>query len=353
MKIKKNKKTALIIGVTGQDGSLLADFLIKKNYKVIGLKRRSSSFNTERIDHLYTGNQIPNNFEPYYGDLTDSTNLIRIIQSTKPDEIYNLGAQSHVHTSFETPEYTANTDALGTLRVLEAIRILNLNKKTKFYQASTSEIFGNSKAPQSEKTVFKPESPYGTAKLYGYWITKNYRKAYSMFACNGILFNHEGPRRGETFVTRKITRAVAEIHLNKRKNFFLGNLDAKRDWGYAKDYVESMWLMLQQKKPDDYVIATGKSCSVRQFVEKSFKIIGIDIGWRGKGLNEIGYNKSTKNLLIKINKDYFRPNEVHDLRGDPKKAKKVLKWTPKTSLDQMVKEMVLHDIEKLRKLSKS
>ena len=348
MKIKKNKKTALIIGVTGQDGSLLADFLIKKNYKVIGLKRRSSSFNTERIDHLYTGNQIPNNFEPYYGDLTDSTNLIRIIQSTKPDEIYNLGAQSHVHTSFETPEYTANTDALGTLRVLEAIRILNLNKKTKFYQASTSEIFGNSKAPQNEKTTFKPESPYGTAKLYGYWITKNYRKAYSMFACNGILFNHEGPRRGETFVTRKITRAVAEIHLNKRKNFFLGNLDAKRDWGYAKDYVESMWLMLQQKKPDDYVIATGKSCSVRQFVEKSFKIIGIDIGWRGKGLNEIGYNKSTKNLLIKIDKNYFRPNEVHDLRGDPKKAKKILKWTPKTSLDQMVKEMVLHDIEKLK-----
>ena len=349
MKIKKNKKTALIIGVTGQDGSLLADFLIKKNYKVIGLKRRSSSFNTERIDHLYTGDQIPNNFEPYYGDLTDSTNLIRIIQSTKPDEIYNLGAQSHVHTSFETPEYTANTDALGTLRVLEAIRILNLNKKTKFYQASTSEIFGNSKAPQNEKTTFKPESPYGTAKLYGYWITKNYRKAYSMFACNGILFNHEGPRRGETFVTRKITRAVAEIHLNKRKNFFLGNLDAKRDWGYAKDYIESMWLMLQQKKPDDYVIATGKSCSVRQFVEKSFKIIGIDIGWRGKGLNEIGYNKSTKNLLIKIDKNYFRPNEVHDLRGDPKKAKKILKWTPKTSLDQMVKEMVLHDIEKLKK----
>jgi len=348
MKIKKNKKIALIIGVTGQDGSLLADFLIKKNYKVIGLKRRSSSFNTERIDHLYAGNQIPNNFEPYYGDLTDSTNLIRIIKSTKPDEIYNLGAQSHVHTSFETPEYTANTDALGTLRVLEAIRILNLDKKTKFYQASTSEIFGNSKAPQNEKTVFKPESPYGTAKLYGYWITKNYRKAYSMFACNGILFNHEGPRRGETFVTRKITRAVAEIYLNKRKIFFLGNLDAKRDWGYAKDYVESMWLMLQQKKPDDYVIATGKSYTVRQFVEKCFKIIGIDVGWRGKGLNEIGYNKATKNLLIKIDKNYFRPNEVHDLRGDPKKAKKILKWAPKTSLDQMVKEMVLHDIEKLK-----
>ena len=236
MKIKKNKKIALIIGVTGQDGSLLADFLIKKNYKVIGLKRRSSTFNTERINHLYTEKQIPNNFEPYYGDLTDSTNLIRIIKSTKPDEIYNLGAQSHVHTSFETPEYTANTDALGTLRVLEAIRILNLNKKTKFYQASTSEIFGNSKSPQNEKTTFKPESPYGTAKLYGYWITKNYRNAYSMFACNGILFNHEGPRRGETFVTRKITRAVAEIYLKKRKFFYLGNLDARRDWGYAKDY---------------------------------------------------------------------------------------------------------------------
>ena len=280
--------------------------------------------------------------------MRNKLNLIRIIKSTKPDEIYNLGAQSHVHTSFETPEYTANTDALGTLRVLEAIRILNLNKKTKFYQASTSEIFGNSKAPQNEKTAFKPESPYGTAKLYGYWITKNYRKAYSMFACNGILFNHEGPRRGETFVTRKITRAVAEIHLNKRKNFFLGNLDAKRDWGYAKDYVESMWLMLQQKKPDDYVIATGKSCSVRKFVEKSFKIIGIDIGWRGKGVNEIGYDKSTKKLLIKIDKNYFRPNEVHDLRGNPKKAKKILKWTPKTSLDQMVKKMVLHDIEKLK-----
>ena len=347
MKKNKNKKTALIIGVTGQDGSLLADFLIKKNYKVIGLKRRSSSFNTERIDHLYTSNQIPHNFEPYYGDLTDSTNLIRIIQSTKPDEIYNLGAQSHVHTSFETPEYTANTDALGTLRVLEAIRILNLHNKTKFYQASTSEIFGNSKAPQNEKTTFKPESPYGTAKLYGYWITKNYREAYSMFACNGILFNHEGPRRGETFVTRKITRAVAEIYLNKRKTFFLGNLDAKRDWGYAKDYIESMWLMLQQKKPDDYVIATGKSCSVRQFVEKSFKIIGIDIGWRGKGKNEIRYNKSTKKIIIKIDKNYFRPNEVHDLRGDPKKAKKVLKWAPKTSLDQMIKEMVFHDIKKL------
>ena len=348
MKIKKKKK-ALIIGVTGQDGSLLADFLIKKNYKIIGLKRRSSTFNTERIDHLYKGNQIPNIFKPYYGDLTDSTNLIRIIKSTKPDEIYNLGAQSHVHTSFETPEYTANTDALGTLRVLEAIRILNLHKKTKFYQASTSEIFGNAKAPQNEETAFKPESPYGTAKLYGYWITKNYRKAYSMFACNGILFNHEGPRRGETFVTRKITRAVAEIYLKKRNIFFLGNLDAKRDWGYAKDYIESMWLMLQQKKPDDYVISTGKSCSVRQFVEKSFKVIGIDIVWRGKGVNEVGYNKATKNILIRIDKKYYRPNEVHDLRGDSKKAKKILKWTSKVNLNQMIKEMVMNDINKFKK----
>jgi GDPmannose 4,6-dehydratase len=349
MKKTKIRKTALIIGVTGQDGSLLADFLIEKKYKVIGLKRRSSTFNTERIDHLYKDNQIPKNFEPYYGDLTDSTNLIRIIQSTQPDEIYNLGAQSHVHTSFETPEYTANTDALGTLRVLEAIRILNMNKKTKFYQASTSEIFGNSKAPQNEKTTFSPESPYGTAKLYGYWITKNYRKAYSIFACNGILFNHEGPSRGETFVTRKITRAVAEIYLKRRKYFFLGNLDAKRDWGYAKDYVESMWLMLQQKKPDDYVIATGKSYSVREFVEKSFRIIGLDIGWRGKGINEIGYNKSNNNVLVKIDKDYFRPNEVHDLRGDAKKAKKILKWKPKKSLEEMIKEMVLNDIESLKK----
>jgi len=348
MRKKKNKKIALIIGVTGQDGSLLADFLIKKNYKVIGLKRRSSSFNTERINHLYTHKHLPNNFEPYYGDLTDSTNLIRIIKSTKPDEIYNLGAQSHVHTSFETPEYTANTDALGTLRVLEAIRILNLNKKTKFYQASTSEIFGNSKAPQNEKTAFKPESPYGTAKLYGYWITKNYRKAYSMFACNGILFNHEGPKRGETFVTRKITRAVAEIHLNKRNFFFLGNLDAKRDWGYAKDYVESMWLMLQQKKPDDYVISTGKSCSVRQFVEKSFKVIGIDIGWRGRGINEIGYNKATNKLLIKIDKNYFRPNEVHDLRGDSKKAKKILKFNPKVNIKKLIVIMIENEFKKFK-----
>ena len=345
---KQSKKIALITGVTGQDGSLLADYLLNKNYKVIGLKRRSSTFNTQRIDHLYTDIQKPNHFKPYYGDLTDSSNLIRVIQSTKPDEIYNLGAQSHVHTSFETPEYTANADALGTLRILEAIRILNLQKKTKFYQASTSEIFGNSKPPQNENTPFRPESPYGTAKLYAYWIAKNYRKAYGIFACNGILFNHEGPRRGETFVTRKITRAVAEIYLKKRKTFYLGNLDAKRDWGYAKDYIRSMWMMLQQKQPDDYVIATGKSYTVREFVEKTFKVIGINIAWKGKGLKEVGYDARSKQVLIKIDQNYFRPNEVYDLRGDYKKAKKILKWRPKISLDQMIKEMVLNDIKILK-----
>jgi len=349
IKILKNKKIALITGVTGQDGSLLADFLIKKNYKVIGLKRRSSTFNTQRIDHLYSDIQKPNNFKPFYGDLTDSTNIIRVVQSTKPDEIYNLAAQSHVHTSFETPEYTANTDALGTLRLLEAIRILNLQKKTKFYQASTSEIFGNSAAPQNENTKFQPVSPYGTAKLYAYWITRNYRDAYNIFACNGILFNHEGTRRGETFVTRKITKAVAEIYLKKRKILYLGNLDAERDWGYAKDYVESMWLMLQQKKPDDYVIATGKTCSVRKFVEKTFKIVGIKIIWHGKGINEIGLNSNTKEVLIRIDKNYFRPNEIYKLRGDYSKAKKKLKWTPKFSLDNMIKEMLKNDINLLKK----
>ena len=341
-------KVALISGITGQDGSYLAEFLIKKGYIIHGIVRRSSSFNTRRIDHLYNDNTIINTkLFLHYGDLTDSSNLNSLVKTIEPDEIYNLGAQSHVAVSFEVPEYTANVDAIGTLRFLDAIRSSGLN--TKFYQASTSEIFGNSRAPQNEKTAFKPESPYGTAKLYAYWITKNYRKAYSIFACNGILFNHEGPKRGETFVTRKITRAVAEIYLKKRKFFLLGNLDAKRDWGYAKDYVESMWLMLQQKNPDDYVIATGKSCSVRKFVEKSFKIIGINIGWRGKGINEIGYDKATKDTLIKIDKVYYRPNEVHNLRGDPKKAKKILKWIPKTSLDQMIKEMILIDVEKLKK----
>ena len=342
------KKIALVTGITGQDGSLIADFLLNKNYKVIGIKRRSSSFNTQRIDHLYKDFQEKNDFIPFYGDLTDSTNILRVIQSVKPDEIYNLGAQSHVHTSFETPEYTANADALGTLRILESIRILRLQKKTKFYQASTSEIFGNSKTPQNEKTPFMPESPYGTAKLYAYWTTVNYRKAYNIFACNGILFNHEGPKRGETFVTRKITKAVAEIYKGKRKLFYLGNLDAKRDWGNAKDYVEAMWLMLQQKKPDDYVIATGKSRSVRDFVKKAFKVLNIEIKWKGKGVNEIGYDNKTKKTLIKIDPNYYRPNEIYNLRGDFSKAKKILGWKPKTSFNSMIKEMVYSDLKNIK-----
>ena len=342
------KKIALVTGITGQDGSLIADFLLNKNYKVFGIKRRSSSFNTQRIDHLYKDFQEKNDFKPFYGDLTDSTNILRVIQSVRPDEIYNLGAQSHVHTSFETPEYTANADALGTLRILESIRILKLQKKTKFYQASTSEIFGNSKTPQNEKTPFMPESPYGTAKLYAYWTTINYRKAYNIFACNGILFNHEGPKRGETFVTRKITKAVAEIYKGKRKLFYLGNLDAKRDWGNAKDYVEAMWLMLQQKKPDDYVIATGKSWSVRDFVRKAFKVLNIEIKWKGKGVNEVGYDSKTKKTLIKIDPNYYRPNEIYNLRGDYSKAKKILGWKPKTSFDSMVKEMVYSDLKNIK-----
>ena len=342
------KKIALVTGITGQDGSLIADFLLTKNYKVIGMKRRSSSFNTQRIDHLYKDFQEKNDFIPFYGDLTDSTNILRVIQSVKPDEIYNLGAQSHVHTSFETPEYTANADALGTLRILESIRILKLQKKTKFYQASTSEIFGNSKTPQNEKTPFMPESPYGTAKLYAYWTTINYRKAYNIFACNGILFNHEGSKRGETFVTRKITKAVAEIYKGKRKLFYLGNLDAKRDWGNAKDYVEAMWLMLQQKKPDDYVIATGTSRSVRDFVKKAFKVLNIEIKWKGKGVNEIGYDNKTKKTLIKIDPNYYRPNEIYNLRGDYSKAKKILGWKPKTSFDTMIKEMVYSDLKNIK-----
>jgi len=343
------KKIALVTGVTGQDGSFLTEFLLKKNYIVYGLKRRSSSFNTQRIDHLYKDYQEKNNFIPIYGDLTDSTNILRVIQNTEPDEIYNLGAQSHVHTSFETPEYTANSDAIGALRILESIRILNLQKKTKFYQASTSEIFGNTKDPQNEKTIFQPVSPYATAKLYAYWITINYRDAYNIFACNGILFNHESIRRGETFVTRKITKAVAEIFLGKRKMFYLGNLEAKRDWGYAPEYVVSMWKMLQQKKPDDYVIATGKSTSVRSFVEKSFEVLNIKIGWKGQGLNEIGYNIKTNQILVKIDKNYFRPNEVHTLRGDYSKAKKRLGWKPKISLNTIIKEMIHHDLEAIKK----
>ena len=299
------RKTALITGVTGQDGSYLTDFLLKKGYKIIGVKRRSSSFNTKRIDHIYNDIKQTKNFIPFYGDLTDSSNILRIVQSTKPDEIYNLGAQSHVHTSFEIPEYSANADALGALRILEAIRILKLQKKTKFYQASTSEIFGNTQIPQNENTPFRPRSPYAVSKLYAYWTTVNYREAYNIFAVNGILFNHEGPRRGETFVSRKITRAVAEIYKNKRKFFTLGNLNAKRDWGSAKDYVESMWLMLRAKKPSDYVISTGKSYTVKNFVEEAFKYIKIKIVWKGKGLKEVGVNDKTGQIYVKVDSVYF------------------------------------------------
>jgi GDPmannose 4,6-dehydratase len=341
------RKTALITGVTGQDGSHLTDFLIKKGYKIIGVKRRSSSFNTERIDHIYNDIRQSKNFIPFYGDLTDSSNILRIIQSTKPDEIYNLGAQSHVHTSFEIPEYSANADALGTLRILEAIRVLKLQKKTKFYQASTSEIFGNTEIPQNEKTPFRPRSPYAISKLYAYWTTVNYREAYGIFAVNGILFNHEGPRRGETFVSRKITRAVSEIHKRKRSFFTLGNLNAKRDWGSAKDYVESMWLMLRAKKPSDYVISTGKSYSVKNFVEEAFKHINIKIGWKGKGLKEVGYDKKNGKIYVKIDPVYFRPTDVDELRGDSSKAKRELNWKPRTNFKELVSEMMSSDLKRL------
>ena len=342
------KKTALITGVTGQDGSYLTDYLLKKGYKIIGVKRRSSSFNTKRIDHIYNDIKQSKNFIPFYGDLTDSSNILRIIQSTKPDEIYNLGAQSHVHTSFEIPEYSANADALGTLRILEAIRVLKLQKKTKFYQASTSEIFGNTEIPQNEKTPFRPRSPYAISKLYAYWTTVNYREAYGIFAVNGILFNHEGPRRGETFVSRKITRAVAEIFRNKRSFFTLGNLNAKRDWGSSQDYVESMWLMLKAKKPSDYVIATGKSYSVKNFVEEAFKFINVKIIWRGKGLKEVGIDKRSGKVRIKIDPVYFRPTDVNELRGDSTKARRELKWKPKTSFKKLVSEMMKSDLEEIR-----
>ncbi len=337
------QKTALITGVTGQDGSHLADFLLSKGYKIIGVKRRSSSFNTHRIEHIYNNKK----FIPFYGDLTDSSNLLRIIQSTKPDEIYNLAAQSHVHTSFETAEYTANADALGTIRILEAIRILKLQKKTKFYQASTSEIFGNTNIPQNEKTPFRPRSPYAISKLFSYWTTVNYREAYNIFAVNGILFNHEGPRRGETFVSRKITRGIAEIYKNRRSCIYLGNLNAKRDWGYAVDYVKSMWLMLKQTKPDDYVISTGKSRSVRDFVNEAFKCININIKWKGKGINEIGYNPLNNKVLIRIDPGYFRPTDVKELRGDSRKARKELGWKPTIKFKDLVKKMVQNDIKKI------
>tara|TARA_Y100000768_G_C23940257_1_gene664747 strand:+ start:475 stop:1518 length:1044 start_codon:yes stop_codon:yes gene_type:complete len=346
----KFKKTALITGITGQDGSILADYLLKKNYKIIGIKRRSSSFNTERINHLYNNKVLNKSYFPFYGDLTDSTNLIRIIQQTKPDEIYNLAAQSHVRTSFETPEYTANADALGTLRLLEAIRILKMEKKIKFYQASTSEIFGNTKIPQNEKTPFAPTSPYAISKLFSYWTVINYRNAYNIFAVNGILFNHEGDRRGATFVTRKITRAVANYFYGNKETLYLGNLNAKRDWGSAEDYVKTMWLMLQQKKPSDYVISTGVSKSVKDFVNEAYNCIGVKIIWKGKGINEVGIDKKTNRIIIRIDKYYLRPTEVHELKGDSSKARRELKWKPKTSFKMLVKSMVKKDIEKNSKI---
>jgi GDPmannose 4,6-dehydratase len=354
-------KKALITGITGQDGAYLAEFLLEKGYEVHGVKRRSSLFNTERIDHLYKDpHEKERNFVLHYGDLTDSTNLIRIIQEVQPDEIYNLAAQSHVQVSFETAEYTANADGLGTLRILEAIRILKLESKTRFYQASTSELFGKvQEIPQKETTPFYPRSPYAVAKLYGYWITVNYREAYGIYACNGILFNHESPIRGETFVTRKITRAVARISLGLQDCLYIGNLNAKRDWGHAKDYVEMQWLMLQQDVPEDFVIATGEQHSVREFIEISCEKAGIDVEWNGSGIDEIGIVKKLKidrnqkyeiqslkegDIIIKIDKRYFRPTEVETLLGDASKAREKLGWIPRISFNELVKEMITEDL---------
>ena len=341
------EKVALITGVTGQDGAYLAELLLAKGYTVHGLKRRSSSFNTGRVDHLYVDPHIENaQFFMHYGDLTDSTNLIRIVQETQPDEIYNLAAQSHVQVSFETPEYTANADAIGTLRLLEAMRILSLEDKTRFYQASTSELYGKvQETPQRETTPFYPRSPYGAAKLYAYWITVNYREAYGMHASNGILFNHESPNRGETFVTRKITRAVAAIKLGIQDRIYLGNLDAQRDWGHARDYVEGMWLMTQQPTADDYVLATGEVHSVREFVECAFTEIGRTIEWRGDGVEEEGLDAKTGDVLVSIDPRYFRPTEVEFLLGDPSKAREALGWQHKIGFEDLVKEMVAEDLK--------
>lgn len=339
------QKVALITGVTGQDGSYLSELLLAKGYVVHGLKRRSSSFNTDRIDHLYRDPREEKvNFFLHYGDLTDSTNIIRVIQETQPDEIYNLAAQSHVQVSFETPEYTANSDAVGTLRVLEAIRILKLEEKTRFYQASTSELYGDSPAPQSELTPFRPRSPYAAAKLYAYSITVNYREAYGIHASNGILFNHESPRRGETFVTRKITRAVAAIQLGVQDTLWLGNLDARRDWGHARDYVEGMWRIVQADEPDDFVLATGHCWTVRQFVEMAFAEIGVNLAWSGTGIDEVGRDSSNGRILIRIDPRHFRPTEVDVLQGDASKARNKLGWTATTTLPEMVREMVAADL---------
>ncbi|MBK9521653.1 MAG: GDP-mannose 4,6-dehydratase [Rhodocyclaceae bacterium] len=337
-------KTALITGITGQDGSYLAEFLLEKGYVVHGIKRRASSFNTQRVDHIYQDPHIDNaKFKLHYGDLTDTSNLVRIIQETQPDEIYNLGAQSHVAVSFESPEYTADVDGMGTLRILEAIRILKLEKKTRFYQASTSELYGLvQETPQTETTPFYPRSPYAVAKMYAYWITVNYREAYGIYACNGILFNHESPRRGETFVTRKITRGLANISQGLEDCLYMGNIDALRDWGHAKDYVRMQWLMLQQEHPEDFVIATGVQYTVRQFIEKTAAAMNMQIRWEGRGIDEIGYWENRP--VIRIDPRYFRPTEVASLLGDPTKAKKKLGWVPEITLDQMIHEMVSCDL---------
>jgi GDPmannose 4,6-dehydratase len=344
-------KKALITGITGQDGAYLAELLLGKGYEVHGIKRRSSLFNTNRIDHLY---QDPHDKSPkfilHHGDLTDATSLIRIIQESQPDEIYNLAAQSHVAVSFEEPEYTANSDALGALRILEAIRILGLEKKTKYYQASTSELYGEvQETPQNEKTPFHPRSPYAVAKLYAYWITINYREAYGIYACNGILFNHESPIRGETFVTRKVTRALVRIKLGLQDCVYLGNIDAKRDWGHAKDYVEMQWLMLQQDKPEDFTISTGEQHSVREFIEIAAKEVDIEIKWKGEGVNEVGIDTMTDSIIVRIDKRYFRPTEVETLLGDSSKAKNKLGWEPKISFQDLVREMILADMQEAKR----
>lgn len=360
-------KKAIITGITGQDGSYLAELLLSKGYEVHGIKRRSSSFNTDRIDHIYRDLHEENvAFKLHYGDLTDAANLIRIMQEVQPDEIYNLAAQSHVKVSFETPEYTANSDALGTLRLLEGIRILGLDRSCRFYQASTSELFGKAaEVPQSEKTPFYPRSPYAAAKIYGYWITVNYREAYGIHASNGILFNHESPRRGETFVTRKITRAAVRILLGMQRELYLGNLDSRRDWGHARDYVEAMWLILQQDAPDDYVVATGRTSSIRDFLRLAFKNLGIGIGFRGKGADEVGFVESvdagtvrglvgevclkTGDVIVRVDRRYFRPTEVDILLGDASKAKERLGWQAKTTLEELVSEMVASDLCEAKK----
>jgi len=347
----ENIKTALISGVTGQDGAYLSEFLLRKGYTVHGIKRRSSSFNTDRVDHLYQDPQASDKkFILHYGDLTDTSNLVRIIQEVQPDEIYNLGAQSHVQVSFEVPEYTADVDGIGTLRLLEAIRILGMEKKVKFYQASTSELFGKvQEIPQKETTPFYPRSPYAAAKLYAYWIVVNYRESYGMYACNGILFNHESPIRGETFVTRKITRAVARIKFGLQDKLYMGNIDAKRDWGYAGDYVELMWLMLQQKEPDDYVMATGITTTVREFITMAFSEVGINIIWEGSGIDERGIDRDTGKILVEIDPRYFRPAEVDILIGDPSKAFSRLGWRPRVQLAELVKMMVDNDVKQAQR----